>query len=162
MIVNEKIKASEVQLTGMNGEDLGIVPTRQALGMAKELQVDLVCLNLAVSPPLCQLIRQQDFRQQQTKAKQQERKAESGGKWKEIRLSSTIEEHDFATKLRQTEKILSAGDHVQLSIRLKPKEDPQQAKKRLEEMVAALSHCGKQVKGVQVSGKQVMVLLSPQ
>lgn len=56
MIKNEKIRAAEVELTGLNGEQLGIVPTSEALAMAKRLKVDLVCLSLMSSPPPCKLI----------------------------------------------------------------------------------------------------------
>lgn len=56
MIKNEKIKATEVQLTGLNGEDLGVMSTQEALLLAKRHKVDLVCLSLMTSPPPCKLI----------------------------------------------------------------------------------------------------------
>lgn len=56
MIKNEKIKAAEVQLTGLNGEDLGVMSTQEALLLAKQHKVDLVCLSLMTSPPPCKLI----------------------------------------------------------------------------------------------------------
>ncbi|GCL74221.1 hypothetical protein [Paenibacillus naphthalenovorans] len=56
MIMNEKNKASEFHLTGPNGEDLGIVPTKKALAMAQKLKVDLVCTSFMSSPPPCRLI----------------------------------------------------------------------------------------------------------
>src|SRR5690606_35693271 len=56
IIMNEKIKAAEVQLTGINGEALGIIATSEALAMAKKLNVDLVCTSLRPSPPPCRLV----------------------------------------------------------------------------------------------------------
>ena len=56
MILNEQIKASEVQLTGLNGESLGIVSRADALALAKKYKVDLVCISLMASPPPCKLI----------------------------------------------------------------------------------------------------------
>ncbi|MGD8189552.1 translation initiation factor IF-3 [Brevibacillus ginsengisoli] len=160
MIMNEKIKASEIELTGINGEDLGIVSTKEALKLAKELKVDLVCLSLATSPPACQLISQSSFKEQQVKERQKERKAEKGLKLKEIRLSAFIEEHDYDTKKRQAERILTAGDGVELTVKLDKKET-QQAKQLIEELVRDLKHCGKQEKGIQVSGKQVVAVIHP-
>jgi len=160
MLMNEKIKASEVQLTGVNGEDLGIVSTSEALQLAKELKVDLICLSLTTSPPPCQLVDQSNYKKQLEKEKQKNRKAEKGPKVKEIRLSAFIEEHDYDTKKRQAERILSSGDAVQLTVRLDRKET-QAAKELLEQLSKDLVHCGKQEKGIQVSGKQVAVTLNP-
>ncbi|RXT15411.1 translation initiation factor IF-3 [Ammoniphilus sp. CFH 90114] len=160
MIKNEKIKASEVQLTGLDGEDLGIVSTKEALQMAKNLKVDLVCLSLTASPPPCQLVHPVDFKKQKDQERKKERQAERGMKTKEIRLTAFIEDHDYDTKKRQAEKILHAGDAVQFTVRLERKEG-QEAKRLLEGLVKELKSCGKQEKGIQVSGKQVVVLLFP-
>ncbi|MEJ8545077.1 translation initiation factor IF-3 [Brevibacillus borstelensis] len=160
MLINEKIKAAEVELTGLAGEDLGIVSAREALRMAKELNVDLVCLSLASSPPPCKLVSRADYQQQRVQEKKKERKAAQGRKTKEIRLGAYIEEHDYDTKKRQAERILQAGDAVQLCVRLEKKET-QAAKELIERLIKELGHCGKQEKGIQVSGKQVTALLLP-
>ncbi|KNB73041.1 translation initiation factor IF-3 [Brevibacillus reuszeri] len=160
MIMNEKIKAEEVQLTGIQGEDLGIVPTKKALQMAKELRVDLVCISLLSSPPLCQLVGSSDYKQQVNKESAKNKKVEKGVKVKEIRLSAFIEDHDYDTKKRQAERILSSGDCVQLIVRLEKKES-KEAKQLVEQLVRDLSHCSKQDKGIQVSGKQVIAVLLP-
>lgn len=160
IIMNEKIKASEVQLTGINGEDLGIMSTKEALKKAKDLQVDLVCQSLASSPPPCQLVSRTDFKQQSIKESAKNRKAEKGPKLKEIRLSAFIEDHDYDTKKRQAERILITGDAVQLTVLLEKKES-QEAKKLVEQLIRDLTHCGKQEKGIQVSGKQVIAVMLP-
>lgn len=160
MILNEKIKAAEVVVTGVDGENLGIMETKEALRMAMELGVDLVCLSLASSPPPCQLVRKKDFKQQSEKENAKSRKAEKGGKVKEIRLSAYIEDHDYDTKKRQAERILMVGDTVHLVVRLEKKES-QEAKRLVEQLVQDLKHCGKQDKGIQVSGKQVVAVVLP-
>lgn len=160
MLANEKIKAAVIELTGLDGEDLGIVSTKDALQMAKKLKVDLVCISLNSSPPPCKLVKREDFQQQQDKEKKQARKQEKGLKIKEIRLSAYIEDHDYDTKKRQAERILKSGDAVQLTVRLEKKET-QEAKKLVECLVKDLGSYGKQEKGVQVSGKQVVVIIHP-
>ncbi|MDR7318738.1 translation initiation factor IF-3 [Brevibacillus nitrificans] len=160
LIMNEKIKASEVALTGVNGEDLGVMSTKEALQLAKEQKVDLVCLSLASSPPPCQLVGRTDFKQQAIKESAKSRKAEKGPKLKEIRLSAFIEDHDYDTKKRQAERILTTGDAVQLTVRLEKKES-QEAKQLIEQLVRELKHCGTQEKGIQVSGKQVIAVMRP-
>ena len=160
MILNEKIKAAVVHVTGVNGEDLGIISTKEALQMAKDQGVDLVCLSLASSPPPCQLVNRTNYKEQVIQENAKNRKAEKGVKIKEIRLSAYIEDHDYDTKKRQAERILSSGDAVQLTVKLEKKES-QEAKRLIEQLIKELTHCGKQDKGIQVSGKQVVANLLP-
>jgi len=160
MITNEQIKASEVQLTGVNGEDLGIVTTSEALRMARELKVDLVCLSLMSSPPPCKLVAKNVHKQEKNKEKQQERKASAPAKIKEIRVTAAIEEHDYDTKKRQAERLLHAGNSVQLTVLVDRKQtDP--AKRVAEDMVRDLSDSGQLERGIQVSGKQVIAIMRP-
>ncbi|MWV45082.1 translation initiation factor IF-3 [Paenibacillus sp. HJL G12] len=156
MIMNEKIKASEVELTGLNGEDLGIMPTSEALAMARKLKVDLVCTSLMSSPPPCKLIGAGDAKKEKQQAKASERQM----KIKEIRLTPQIEDHDYDTKQRQAEKILQSGDAVLLVVRIKGKEGAM-AKELLERLVKDLNHAGSKVTGIQLSGKQAAVQVNP-
>lgn len=156
MIMNEKIKAAEVELTGLNGEDLGIVRTSEALAMAKKLKVDLVCTNLMSSPPPCRLIGAGAAKQEA----QQVRKQERAPKLKELRLTPNIEDHDYDTKKQQAERILKEGDSVMLVVRIQGKEGPK-AKELLETLVKELSASGSKKTGIQLSGKQAAVQLDP-
>lgn len=156
MLMNEKIKAAEVQLTGIDGEELGVVPTSEALKLARKLKVDLVCESLMSSPPPCRLIGQGAARQQL----QQQRKREREPKVKEIRLTPRIEEHDYETKREQAERLLKSGDSVLLVVRIQGKEGPQ-AKQLLETLVQALTPTGRKKAGIQVSGKQASVQIDP-
>jgi translation initiation factor IF-3 len=159
MILNEKIKASEVQLTGLNGENLGIVSRDEALALAKKFKVDLVCTSLMTSPPPCKLISRGAARQN---LDQENKKARNGEalKVKEIRLTVNIEAHDFETKLNQAEKLLDSGHAVQFVILLQNKEGAK-AKDLLEEMLKGIAASGKKASGIQLSGKQAAVRVNP-
>ncbi|WP_028595438.1 translation initiation factor IF-3 [Paenibacillus assamensis] len=156
MIINNKIKAAEVQLIGIDGEDLGIVPTSEALAMAKKLKVDLVCTSLMSSPPPCKLVRAGAVKEEAQQARKREQKA----KVKEIRLTPQIEEHDYETKKQQAERILRAGDAVLLVVRISGKEG-EKAKKLLEELLRDLASIGVKQSGIQLSGKQAVVQVNP-
>ncbi|NHN28247.1 translation initiation factor IF-3 [Paenibacillus agricola] len=156
MIMNEKIKALEVQLTGVDGEDLGVVSTTAALALAKKLKVDLVCTSMMSSPPPCRLIRAGAAKQ----AAQQERKREQAPKLKELRFTPQIEDHDYETKKQQAERMLIAGDAVLLVVRIQGKEGPQ-AKALLERLVGDLKTVGNRKTAVQISGKQAAVQIDP-
>ncbi|CAM4167299.1 translation initiation factor IF-3 [Saccharibacillus endophyticus] len=156
MIKNEKIKAAEVDVTGVNGEALGVMPTSEALKLAKELGVDLVCTSLYSSPPPCTLISSGKAKE----AKQQEKKAARPAKIKEIRLTASIEEHDYDTKKNQAQRILESGDSVQFVVKISGKEGAK-GKELLEELLRDLKEVGTKKTGIQVSGKQVNVQVDP-
>jgi len=160
MILNEKIRASEVHLTGANGEDLGIVSRDDALAMARKLKLDLVCTSLMSSPPPCKLIARGAAKQEVAKEKQTARKQEQPLKVKEIRLTANIEDHDYETKCRQAEKLLETGNAIQFAIKIQGKEG-QQAKALLERLLDDLKASGKKETGIQVSGKQAAVKVNP-
>ncbi len=156
MIKNEKIKAAEVDVTGVNGEALGVMATSEALKLARELGVDLVCTSLYSSPPPCSLISSGKAKE----AKQQEKKAARPAKVKEIRLTANIEEHDYDTKKNQAQRILAGGDSVQFVVKVSGK-DGAKAKERLEELLRDLQGTGVRKTGIQVSGKQAAVQVDP-
>jgi translation initiation factor IF-3 len=156
MIMNEKIKASEVQLTGLSGENLGVVATSEALALAKKLKVDLVCTSLMSSPPPCKLIGAGAAKQEA----QQNRKREQAPKLKEIRLTPQIEGHDYETKKQQAERILKSGNAVMLVVRIQGKEGPK-AKELLESLLKDLKTWGSKKTGIQLSGKQAAVQIDP-
>ncbi|WP_219835132.1 translation initiation factor IF-3 [Paenibacillus sp. R14(2021)] len=160
MIVNEQIRASEVQLTGIDGEDLGIVSRNEALALAKQHNVDLVCVSLMSSPPPCRLISRGAAKQGMHAQKQEAKRKEQPQKVKEIRLTPQIEEHDYDTKLRQVEKLLDSGNAVDLTVRMQGKEGPQ-AKELLERLLKELADRGSKETGIQMSGKSVSVRVHP-
>lgn len=157
MIINEKIKAREVELRGLDGEDLGVMPTAEALALAKQHKVDLVCTSLLSSPPPCKLVGRGKAQQEAQQAKKKER----APKLKELRLTPHIEEHDLDTKLSQAERLLKSGDAVLLNMKVSGKKEGEQGKALLEQMLKSLQAYGNAVSGIQVSGKQVAVQVNP-
>ncbi|MFD7521651.1 translation initiation factor IF-3 [Paenibacillus chitinolyticus] len=160
LIMNEKIKAAEVGLTGLNGEKLGVMPREEALKLAKAANADLVCTSLMSSPPPCKLAARGTAKQAVQKDKQTARRQDKPLKVKELRLTVHIEDHDYETKQRQAEKLLASGNAVQLVVRIQGKEGPK-AKELLERLVKDLSAAGTKETNIQVSGKQAAVRVNP-
>lgn len=161
MIKNEKIKASEIELTGLNGEDLGIMSTKEALALAKQHKVDLVCLSLMTSPPPCKLIRAGAAKQEAQQEKKKSGKSPDKRKVKEIRLNLQMEDHDRDTKQAQAERILKKGDSVRLVIQVHGSKEGAAGKEWAEQLSKSLAEYGSKTTGIQVSGKQVVVQLDP-
>ncbi|TWG31485.1 translation initiation factor 3 (bIF-3) [Geobacillus sp. C56-T2] len=118
-IINEQIRAREVRLIDQNGEQLGIKSKQEALEIAARRNLDLVLVAPNAKPPVCRIMDYGKFRFEQQKKEKEARKKQKVINVKEVRLSPTIEEHDFNTKLRNARKFLEKGDKVKATIRFK-------------------------------------------
>ncbi|PAD68793.1 translation initiation factor IF-3 [Bacillus sp. 7586-K] len=119
MMVNDGIRAREVRLIGANGDQLGIKSRQEALEIAARANLDLVLVAPNAKPPVCRIMDYGKFRFEQQKKEKEARKNQKVINIKEVRLSPTIDEHDFNTKLRNARKFLEKGDKVKASIRFK-------------------------------------------
>ncbi|MCD8506283.1 MAG: translation initiation factor IF-3 [Alkalibacterium thalassium] len=119
MIVNDRIRANEVRLIGKDGEQIGVVQRKEALRLAEEANMDLVLVSPNAKPPVARVMDYGKYRYEQQKKEREARKNQKVVNIKEIRLSPTIDDHDFDTKLRNARKFLEKGDKVKVSIRFR-------------------------------------------
>ncbi|WP_340006330.1 translation initiation factor IF-3 [Paenibacillus sp. FSL K6-0276] len=169
VLINEQIRASEVVLTGLRGEKLGIVSREEALAMARSAGADLVCTSLMSSPPPCSLTPKGKAKAAAQKEAAATRKASAGSatkggskeKVKELRFTAHIEEHDYDTKLRQAEKHLRSGKPVQLVVKASGAKEAAASKAVLERLVTDLKEVGTKETGIQTGGKGSQVKLNP-
>ncbi|NUU62984.1 translation initiation factor IF-3 [Paenibacillus agri] len=169
VFINEQIRASEVDLTGIRGEKLGIVSTKEALAMARSAGADLVCTSLMSSPPPCSLMAKGKAKAAAQKESSAVRKGDAGRaagkgskeKVKELRFTAHIEEHDYDTKLRQADKHLRSGKPVQLVVKASGAKEAAAAKTVIERLVADLKEAGVKDTGIQTGGKGSQVKLNP-
>lgn len=117
--VNEKIRAKELRLIGQNGDQIGVKSKREALEMAERVELDLVVVAPNAKPPVARIMDYGKYKFEQQKKEKEMRKKQKVVNVKEIRLSPTIEEHDFETKLKHAQKFLSKEDKVKVSIRFR-------------------------------------------
>ncbi len=117
--INEDIRDREVRLIGADGAQLGIMPTRRALELAEEAELDLVKIVPTAQPPVCKLIDYDKHRYEQSKRERELRKNQKVVSLKEVQLSATIEENDVAIKAKNAVKFLEDGDKVKVSIRFR-------------------------------------------
>lgn len=119
MIVNERIRAKEVRLIGKDGDQIGVVSRERALEIAEEAGLDLVLVSPQAQPPVARVLDYGKYRYEQQKREREARKNQKVVNTKEIRLSPTIDDHDFNTKLRQGRNFIERGDKVRVSIRFR-------------------------------------------
>ncbi|WP_181349965.1 translation initiation factor IF-3 [Thalassobacillus sp. CUG 92003] len=119
MNVNEKIRAREVRLIDVNGDQLGVKSRQEALDIAENANLDLVMVAPNAKPPVCRVMDYGKYRFEQQKKEKEARKKQTTIKVKEVRLSPGIGEHDFNTKLRNARKFLGNGDKVKVAVRFR-------------------------------------------
>lgn len=119
LMINEQIRDREIRLVDENGEQMGVMPTRQAMQMAEERQLDLVKIAPQAQPPVCKFMDYGKFRFEQSKREREIRKNQKVITVKEVHLSATIQDHDVDVKYKQAVKFLQEGDKVKVSIRFR-------------------------------------------
>ena len=119
LMINEEIRDREVRLIDENGEQLGVMPTQQALQLAEERGYDLAKIQPSAVPPVCKLLDYDKYRYEQSKRERENRKNQRVVDIKEVQLSATIEENDVNTKAKMAFRFLENGDKVKVSIRFR-------------------------------------------
>ena len=122
LLINEEIKDKEVRLVGDNGEQLGIMSSRDAQQMAFEKNLDLVKIAPQATPPVCRIMDYGKYRFEQAKREKEAKKNQKVIELKEIRLSLNIDTNDFNTKVNHATKFITGGDKVKVSIRFRGRE----------------------------------------
>ncbi|MDR1473773.1 MAG: translation initiation factor IF-3 [Lactobacillales bacterium] len=162
-IVNDSIRAREVRLIAADGEQLGIKSKQEALKLAEDINLDLVLVSPNAKPPVAKIMDYGKYRFEQQKRQREARKNQKIIHLKEIRLSPTIDDNDFNTKMRNARKFLEKGEKVKASIRFKGraithKEVGQRVLERLIEETKDISAVEQRAK---MDGRSMFIQLAP-
>lgn len=124
--INEYIRITPVRLIDENGEQVGVVPTEQALQLARERELDLVEIVPNTRPPVAKIMDFGKYQYQKAKEEQQQRAKQKKTEVKGIRLGLRTDEHDLDVRKKQAEKFLAQGNKVKIEIRLRGREKAHQ------------------------------------
>jgi translation initiation factor IF-3 len=163
LLINEQIDAKKVRLIGSGGDQVGIVPLEEALDRAAAERLDLALVSPQANPPVCKIMNYGKYKYEQSKREREARKKQHVVNLKEIRMSPTIEEHDLNTKARHAIKFLENGDKVKVTIRFRGRQivHSELGKQVLKQMEEKLSDYGKRDTGVQMEGRHMSIIYSP-
>ncbi len=120
--VNERIRVREVRLIDDQGNQLGIVPTPEAMDMAKERGLDLVEVAPQANPPVCKLLDYGKYKFEQEKKSRESKKKQKQLRLKEIRMQPKIETHDLQFKTKHIREFLDEGNKVKVTVRFRGRE----------------------------------------
>jgi len=119
---NEDISAPEVQLIDAEGENKGVVRTREAIAMAQEAGLDLVLIAANSSPPVAKFLDLGRFKYAAQKKAAEARKKQKVIEVKEIQLRPNIDTHDYDTKMKAVARFIEGGDRVKVTMRFRGRE----------------------------------------
>jgi translation initiation factor IF-3 len=161
LYINEQIRDREVRVIGAENEQLGIMPTRDALRLAEEAGLDLVKIAPTAQPPVCRIVDYGKFRYEQARKEKESRKKQKTVEIKEIRLTPNIDTHDLETKRSSARKFLSKGDRVKITLRFRGREMAHMMKSKhiLDEFAEYLADIANIEKEPRVEGRTMTMYL---
>lgn len=160
--INEQIRISPIRLIGPNGEQVGVIPTSQAMEMAREANLDLVEVAATERPPVCKIMDFGKFKfLQKQKAKDKTKSHQQ--KLKEVRLRPKTDIHDIETKVNQARKFLEHKDKVLVYVMFRGRElqHIEEGKRILQMMLEKLGDICKIEKPPGMEGKRMSAMLAP-
>ena len=161
-MINEQIRDKEVRLIGEDGEQLGIMSAKEALQLAREVELDLVKIAPAAKPPVCKIIDYGKYRYELARKEKEAKKKQKVIEVKEVRLSPNIDTNDLNTKIGAARKFLEKGDKVKVALRFRGREmaHMNQTKYILDDFAEKLSDIAVVDKPSKVEGRSLVMFLT--
>ena len=121
-MINGQIRDKEVRVIGENGDQLGVMPIREAMRLADEAELDLVKIAPTAKPPVCKIVDYGKYRYELTRKEKDARKKQKTVELKEVRLSPNIDSNDLNTKISAARKFIGKGNKVKITLRFRGRE----------------------------------------
>ena len=162
-LINEEITAPEIRLISDSGEQLGLMSAEAAMKIAEEREMDLVMIAPTSKPPVCKIMDYGKYRFEQSKREKEAKKNQRVIEIKEIRMSPSIGDNDFQTKLRAGQKFLGEGNRLKVTIRFRGREmaHTNLGEQLLKNFAAACADVASMDKNPKLEGRNMSMFLSP-
>ena len=162
-LVNERVRFKEVLVIDQNGDQLGVKSSREALNIAYDANLDLVCVAPNAKPPVCRIMDFGKYRFEQQKKAREMKKNSKVVTLKETQLSLTIDTHDKNVKLKRTLKWLEEGNKVKVAIRFRGRQlaHVDLGKKVIDDFVEECAEVGQIEKPAKLEGRTLTAILAP-
>ena len=162
MFINERIRDREVRVISADGEQLGIMSSREALRLAEEANLDLVKISPNAKPPVCKIIDYGKYKYEKTRKEKDAKRKQHTVEIKEIRLSPNIDTNDLATKVNAARKFLTKGNRVKITLRFRGREMAHMnaSSHILTDFANALVDCAVVEKAPRVEGRTMTMFLA--
>ncbi|MGH2375249.1 MAG: translation initiation factor IF-3 [bacterium] len=161
--INERIRARDVRLIGRDGEQLGVVPTRDALARAQEDGLDLVEIAPTATPPVAKIMDFGRYKYEQSKRDRDAHRKSRAADLKGMRMSPKIGEHDFQVKARQVQEFLKDGNKVRVAMWFRGREmaHPKVGEVLLVRLAQTVADVGLVERMPMLEGRNMIMILTP-
>ena len=160
---NERIRALDVQVISSSGSNLGTLPLKKAIEIAKEEGLDLIEISPNANPPVCKVMDMGKYKYDLQKKANNAKKKQKIVSLKELKLRPGTEIHDYNFKLKNAKKFLSKGDKVKFTVRFKGREMQhiELGKDLMNRIVEDTKDLGKIETHPKFEGKQMIMIIQP-
>jgi translation initiation factor IF-3 len=160
---NEFISAPKVRVIDENGENLGVMFTREAIEQAAEVGLDLVEISPNADPPVAKFLDIGKFKYEAQKKANLARKNQKTQEIKEIKMRPNIDDHDYDTKMKAIQKFLGEGDKVKVTLRFRGRElaHGQLGMQLLQRVQADTNEAAKVEQHPRMEGRQMLMVIAP-
>ena len=161
--INEEIRAREVRVNTVDGEQLGIMPLARALELAAQHHLDLVEIAPKAKPPVCRIMDYGKSQYEQQTREKEARKRQKTVDVKEVKLRIRIEEHDFDVKTKNAIRFLEGGDKVKATIMFRGREltHPELGEELLNKMAVKLQDIAVIERKPKLEGRNMVMIVAP-
>ena len=161
--INERIRVPEVRLIDESGDQVGIIPTPEALERARERDLDLVEVSPTSKPPVCRILDYSKYKYEQEQKAKAARKHQHQVNVREIKLRPKIAQHDYETKRGHVERFLKQQDKVKVTIMFRGREQshPERGRMLLDRLLQDVSEIGVMEQAPLQEGRNMTMLLAP-
>jgi len=161
--INDRIRVPEVRLIDEEGEQVGVVPTEQALAYAQERELDLVEVAANAKPPVCRVLDYSKYKYEQEQKAKAARKHQQQVNVREIKLRPKIAQNDYETKRGHVERFLRHGDKVKVTIMFRGRESshPERGRALLDRLFEDLNGLATIEQLPEQEGRNMTMLLAP-
>ena len=161
-MINEQIRDKEVRLIGENGEQLGVMSSREAMKLAREAELDLVKIAPTAKPPVCKIIDYGKYKYELTRKEKEAKKKQKTVEIKEVRLSPNIDTNDLNTKMNNAKKFIQKGNKVKVTLRFRGREMAHMSQSRhiLDDFAKSLEDVASVEKPAKLEGRSMSMVLT--
>jgi translation initiation factor IF-3 len=161
--VNERIRVPEVRLIGDDGNQVGVVPTEEALSYAQERDLDLVEVAADARPPVCRVLDYSKYKYEQEQKAKAARRHQKQVNVREIKLRPKIADNDYNTKKNHVVRFLTGDDRVKVTIMFRGREQshPERGERLLMRLAEDVAELGVVEQAPVQDGRNMTMLLAP-
>ena len=161
--INERIRVPQVRLISETGDQVGVIPTEQALKYAQERDLDLVEVAADARPPVCRVLDYSKYKYEQDQKAKQARKHQQQVTIREMKLRPKIATHDYETKKGHVRRFLDGGDKVKVTIMFRGRETthPERGEQLLMRLAEDVADLGTVEQRPSLDGRNMTMVMNP-